>query len=50
MLYFRSGSGVSEKSTPGGTFRPGPLGAAVNGGRDRNDMFKPFRSHRGLLG
>ena len=24
------------KSTPRGTFRPGPLGTPVNGGRDRN--------------
>ena len=25
-----------RKSTPWGTFRPGPLGTPVNGGRDRN--------------
>ena len=25
-----------SKSTPWGTFRPGPLGTPVNGGRDRN--------------
>ena len=29
-----------SKSTPWGTFRPGPLGTPVSGGRDRNSRLK----------
>ena len=43
------GAQKHSKSTPGGTFRPGPLSTPVNGGWDRNfltifDLFFPARN------